>query len=102
MTRCSSSRYRAYSAPGATCPGARTANSGSRILMRKDAGFILLLVPCAFIFALAGSTPAATAPQESGIYAGWLKMYDLKFDEAHQIFAVWKQSHSDVSLGPAS
>jgi hypothetical protein len=70
--------------------------------MRKYAGFILLLGPCAFILALAGSTPAATAPQESGIYAGWLKMYDLKFDEAHQIFAVWKQSHSDDSLGPAS
>ena len=70
--------------------------------MRKSAGFILLFVPCAFVLALAGSSSAATAPQESELYAGWLKMYDLKFDEAHRVFAAWKQSHPDDSLGPAS
>jgi hypothetical protein len=70
--------------------------------MRKSAGFILLFVPSAFALALAGSTSEATAPQESELYAGWLKMYDLKFDEAHRAFAAWKQSHSDDSLGPAS
>ena len=70
--------------------------------MRKSAGFILLFVPCAIVFALAGSMSAATAPQENELYAGWLKMYDLKFDEAHRVFAAWKQSHPDDSLGPAS
>jgi hypothetical protein len=45
---------------------------------------------------------AATAPQENELYAGWLKMYDLQFDEAHRVFAAWKQSHPDDSLGPAS
>ena len=70
--------------------------------MRKSAGFILLFVPCAFALALAGSTPEATAPQESELYAGWLKMYDLKFDEAHRAFAAWKQSYPDDALGPAS
>ena len=70
--------------------------------MRKYAGFILLFFPSAFVLAFSGSTSAATAPQESDLYAGWLKMYDLKFDEAHRVFAAWKQSHSDDSLGPAS
>jgi hypothetical protein len=70
--------------------------------MRKSAGFILLFVPCAFVLALAGSSSAATAPPENDLYAGWLKMYDLKFDEAHRAFGSWKQSHPDDSLGPAS
>ena len=36
------------------------------------------------------------------LYSGWLKMYDLKFDEAHQVFRQWKQSHPADALGPAS
>jgi hypothetical protein len=70
--------------------------------MRKSARFILLFVPCAFVPAVASSSWAANAPQESELYAGWLKMYDLKFDEAHSAFGAWKQSHPDDSLGPAS
>jgi hypothetical protein len=70
--------------------------------MRKSTGFILLFVPCAFVLALAGSSSAASAPPENELYAGWLKMYDLKFDEAHSTFGAWKQSHPDDSLGPAS
>jgi hypothetical protein len=67
---------------------------------RPDSFFYSL--PCAFVLALAGSSSAANAPQESELYAGWLKVYDLRFDEAHLVFAAWKQSHSDDSLGPAS
>jgi hypothetical protein len=70
--------------------------------MLKSAGFILLFVSCAFVLALADSSSAGNAPQESGLYAGWLKMYDLKFDEAHAVFAAWKHNHPDDSLGPAS
>jgi hypothetical protein len=72
--------------------------------MRKSAGFLLLflLVSFAFLLALAGPSPAANVSQESELYAGWLKMYDLRFDEAHRVFAAWKQIHSDDSLGPAS
>ena len=70
--------YRAYSCLGATSPSNRTSNSRSRVPMRKSAGFILLFVPCAFVLALAGSSSAANAPQESELYAGWLKMYDLQ------------------------
>jgi hypothetical protein len=36
------------------------------------------------------------------LYGGWLKMYDLRFDEAHQVFGQWEQSHSTDALGPAS
>src|SRR5437762_1662068 len=36
------------------------------------------------------------------LYEGWLKMYDLKFDDAHQVFREWKQSHPADALGPAS
>ena len=36
------------------------------------------------------------------LYSGWLKMYDLQFDQAHQIFGDWKQSHPADALGPAS
>src|SRR6476660_8952525 len=36
------------------------------------------------------------------LYGGWLKMYDLKFDEAHQVFGEWKRSHPTDALGPAS
>jgi hypothetical protein len=70
--------------------------------MRKSAGFILLFVPCVFVLALAGSSTAASAPSENELYAGWLRMYDLRFDEAHRVFAAWKRSHPDDSLGPAS
>jgi hypothetical protein len=36
------------------------------------------------------------------LYGGWLKMYDLRFDEAHQVFREWKQNHPADALGPAS
>jgi hypothetical protein len=94
--------FGAYSFPGATCPSKRTSKAPSRVSMRKYAGFIPLFVPWVFVLALAGSSSAATAPEESELYAGWLKMYDLKFDEAHRVFAAWKQSYPDDALGPAS
>src|SRR5579863_1814222 len=70
--------------------------------MRKLPGFIRWVVPGAILFALAVPAPAADIPPETELYAGWLKMYDMKFDEAHQGFAEWKQKHPDDSLGPAS
>jgi hypothetical protein len=70
--------------------------------MRKSTGFILFFFPCALLLALAGSSPVVDAAQESDIYAGWLKMYDLRFDEAHRAFDAWKHSHPNDSLGPAS
>lgn len=56
----------------------------------------------AILFVVAGFPCAASAAPVQGLYAGWLQMYDLKFDEAHQSFAEWKQAHPYDSLGPAS
>jgi hypothetical protein len=70
--------------------------------MRKSAGFIFLFVPCAFALALASSSSGSDVPQERELYAGWLKMYDLRLDEAHSAFGAWEKSHPDDSLGPAS
>ena len=70
--------------------------------MRKFAGFILLAIPGAILFALARPAPAASAPPENELYAGWLRMYDLQFDDAHRSFALWKQNYPDDSLGPVS
>jgi hypothetical protein len=58
--------------------------------------------PAILLFAIAASASAASASPESELYAGWLKMYDLKFDDAHRGFATWKQNYPDDSLGPAS
>jgi hypothetical protein len=41
-------------------------------------------------------------PHCAEVYAGWLKMYDLKFDAAHQIFVSYQQSYPSDALGPAS
>lgn len=60
----------------------------------KLAAVFALVVP--FVFAADPAIPS------QDLYSGWLKMYDLRFDEAHQIFAQWKQSHPADSLGPAS
>jgi hypothetical protein len=67
--------------------------------MRKSV--VTAFVPGAILFALVSSA-AAGLPPETDLYSGWLKMYDLQFDEAHGTFAAWKQSHPGDSLGPAS
>ena len=41
-------------------------------------------------------------PSENDLHIGWLKMYDLKFEEAHSIFGAWKRGHPGDPLGPAS
>ena len=67
--------------------------------------FALLSGTFALVFSgWAGSAWAAdaTLPPNDALYRGWLKMYDLKFDEAHQVFNPWKQSHPRDSMGPAS
>jgi hypothetical protein len=56
----------------------------------------------AILFVIAGPALPASAGPSKGLYAGWLQMYDLKFDEAHQSFAAWKQAYPADSLGPAS
>jgi hypothetical protein len=54
----------------------------------------------AFLVSSAFAADLNVPPKD--LYGGWLKMYDLKFDEAHQIFGEWKTSHPADALGPAS
>ncbi len=70
--------------------------------MHKTTGLIVVFLSCSSATALAGSSAATNAPQGSALFTGWLRMYDLKFDDAHGIFAAWKQSHPADPLGPAS
>src|SRR5215467_4880849 len=36
------------------------------------------------------------------IYSAWLKMYDLRFAEAHRTLQQWQEAHPNDSLGPVS
>ena len=45
---------------------------------------------------------ASVANKPPDIYEGWLRMYDLKFDEAHRVFASWSEAHPEDPLAPAS
>ena len=78
----------------------RKENAG--VLMRRFGDLIRFVMLGAILIALASSVPAANAPSENELYSGWLKMYNMKFDDAHRSFAAWKQNNPDDSLGPAS
>ncbi|HEY2800982.1 MAG TPA: hypothetical protein VGI85_10325 [Chthoniobacterales bacterium] len=54
------------------------------------------------LFALPVLAAEPAFPHETGIYEGWLKMYDLQFAAAHQVFAQWQRDHPTDPLGPAS
>lgn len=72
----------------------------SWVLMRKPV--ISVLVILLGIGDLAADIPSKDASSQNALYDGWLKMYNLKFDDAHKTFAHWKQSHPEDSFGPAS
>ncbi len=58
--------------------------------------FVLLAVLTSSAFGADPNVPSGD------LYGGWLKMYDLRFDEAHQVFGQWEKSHPADPLGPAS
>jgi hypothetical protein len=60
---------------------------------------ILVLALGSFVALASATAPPADEPD---IYAGWLDMYDLKFDAAHRTFATWREAHPTDPLGPAS
>lgn len=66
--------------------------------MRLFALVLLSLIICTSPLRAADST----LPHSEEVYQGWLKMYDLGFDEAHRIFGQWTQNHPADPLGPAS
>ncbi len=52
------------------------------------------------LFSSAFAVEPGTPSRE--LYRGWLNMYDLRFDAAHETFGQWKQTHPADALGPAS
>jgi hypothetical protein len=54
------------------------------------------------LVALCARAAPDTISAQTDLYAGWMLMYDLKFDEAHRIFDAWKRNHPADALGPAS
>ena len=68
--------------------------------MRKLAMATTLLASIGY--ALGASIPPGTPHPDPELYRGWLKMYDLKFDDAHRGFSAWRQRHPEDALGPVS
>jgi len=52
----------------------------------------------------AGAAEPSVSPSDKGdvLYSGWLKMYDLRFEEAHQVISGWQKVHPSDALGPVS
>jgi hypothetical protein len=63
----------------------------------RTAGILLMLS----LLVCAQPVHAATA-RDNELYAGWLKMYDLKFEAAHRIFRDWESGHPTDPLAPCS
>ena len=45
---------------------------------------------------------SVTDPRPGSLEAGYRSMYNLQFDDAHQIFQAWEKAHPDDALGPVS
>ncbi len=54
----------------------------------------LLRFASVFLFAALAYGAENTPPAQDQLHAGWMKMYDLQFDDAHRVFAQWKQNHA--------
>ena len=65
--------------------------------MRAVVGTVLALA-----FSIGPTWAADSAVQTDDLYSGWLKMYNLQFDQAHQTFNGWKETHPEDPFGPAS
>lgn len=65
--------------------------------MRAVVGTFLALA-----FSIGPAWAADSAVQPDDLYSGWLKMYNLQFEQAHQTFNSWKENHPEDPFGPAS
>ena len=63
---------------------------------------LIPLLTAVLLFPTFGAPAATPAKIVDDLYGGWLKMYDLRFDEAHQSVARWQKTHAADSLGPVS
>jgi hypothetical protein len=55
-----------------------------------------------FCVLLLGGAATFGSPAPDELYRGWLAMYDLNFQDAHQRISLWEASHSDNAMGPTS
>jgi len=55
-----------------------------------------------FTLSLLRAAVAASPSAADDLYSGWLKMYDLRFDEARQTIDHWQKAHPSDALGPVS
>ena len=55
-----------------------------------------------FVLLLRSAFAASPIPPTDELYNGWLKMYDLRFDEAHRTISLWQRMHPTDALGPIS
>ncbi len=49
-----------------------------------------------------GSAAIPTLAPAISLDAGYLLLYDLEFEQAHQLFSKWEQAHPNDPMGPAS
>lgn len=54
------------------------------------------------LFAVASVSAAQLPAGPPELYQGWLRMYDLRFDEAHAVFGEWKRARPLDPMGPVS
>jgi hypothetical protein len=59
-----------------------------------------LILKLSVMLVTAACTLGATAPDD--LYHGWLAMYDLNFQDAHQRISRWENAHPENAMGPTS
>lgn len=62
--------------------------------------YVRFLACLAIVSGLSAATISPTPADD--LYAGWLKMYNLKFPEAQQQFQAWEGAHPADPMGPLS
>jgi hypothetical protein len=56
-------------------------------------------VLCGTLLPCVRAADLITTQRDPALYDGWLKMYDLQFDDAHRIFAKWNLDHPSDPFG---
>ena len=70
--------------------------------MQARSAVIAALMLCLSAAAVAQAKPAAAPAPAATLDQGFRDMYNLQFNDAHQVFEAWRQAHPQDPLGPAS
>ena len=100
LTLASPRRVTFYSRPSGQADRAQLEQS----LFGRD--FVVMRIALsALLICVASIAPLSATdsnPKSEEIYSAWLKMYDLRFAEAHRTLERWQEAHPNDSLGPVS